>query len=85
MMEQRNQMLKEMQLNKRETSGVVSCSNPIFYLKQPFPSFNAPNKQLLQSNRTKLTSLVCTFFSVSLSFASFIMSKDAMDEVSLSL
>ena len=62
MMEQRNQMLKEMQLNKRETSGVVSCSNPIFYFKQPFPSFNAPNKQLLQSNRTKLTSLVCTFF-----------------------
>ena len=25
MMEQRNQMLKELQLNKRETNGVVSC------------------------------------------------------------
>lgn len=63
MMEQRNQMLKEMQLNKRETSGVVSCSNPIFYLKEPFPSFSAPNKQqLFQSNRKKLTGLVCTFF-----------------------
>lgn len=82
-MEQRNQMLKEMQLNKRETSGVVSCSNPIFYLKKPSSPSNAPNQQLLQSNRIKAYRSCLYFFSVSLIFP--LMSKDAMDEVSLGL